>query len=195
MRIRKKTLFIAGAAAAVVLGIAGIAYAAFSDRGKVLGSSFSVGNADIKLFNDVAQGSDETNLKDEINGPSFTNIGQNWHQDYPIKIYNNGTYKMALASYANYETVNDPDDLRQYLYAEIFKWDDADSDGVVDENELLESLGRKTIIKWKTEGFNMGEFDPGQVLPFVIRFSTENISDTKQGVQGIYDFEFESIEM
>lgn len=192
---KRKNLTVYLIGALVVLGLIGATYAAFSDQGKVLGSSFSVGNADIKLLSDVSQGTDPTNLQDELNGPAFNNIGQNWQQDYLIKIFNNGTYKMALVSHAYYETINDPDDLRQYLFAEIFKWSDTDNDGQVDESELGESLGRKTIIKWKTEGFSMGEFDPGQVLPFVIRFSTDSISDTKQGIQGIFDFEFDSIEL
>jgi hypothetical protein len=179
----------------VVLALVGITYAAFSDKGKVLGSSFSVGNADIKLLLDLTLGAEPTNLVDEIPGPIFTNIGQNWERDYLIKIYNNGTYKMALASHSNYETINDPDDLRQYIYAEIYPWDDANNDGQVTGEELGVSIGRKTIIKWKTEGFSLGQFNAGEVLGFVIRFSTETISDTKQGKQGVFDFEFDSIEL
>jgi hypothetical protein len=179
----------------VVLGLVGITYAAFSDKGKVLGSSFSVGNADIKLMLDLTLGAEPTNLVDEIPGPVFTNIGQNWQRDYLIKIYNNGTYKMSLTSHSNYETINDPDDLRQYIFAEIYPWDDTNNDGQVTEDEIGTSIGKKTIIKWKTEGFSLGEFNPGETLGFTIRFSTGTISDTKQGKQGAFDFEFDSIEL
>jgi hypothetical protein len=195
MKISRKKLltFLAGMLTVSVL--AGIAYAGFGDKGKVLGSSFSVGNADIKLFMDPSQGTDQSNLADEITGPSFTNIGQSWQEDYQVKIYNNGTYRMALTSNANYETVNDPDDLRQYIYAEIFTWTDTNNDGLLTDGELGTSIGKKTIIKWKTEGFSLGEFNSGDTLGFVIRFSTDSISDTKQGTQAIFDFEFNSIEL
>jgi hypothetical protein len=179
----------------VILGLVGITYAAFSDKGKVLGSSFSVGNADIKLLSDLTLGAEPTNLVDEMAGPVFTNIGQNWKKDYLIKIYNNGTYRMGLASHSNYETINDPDDLRGYIYAEIFPWNDTNNDGQAVEDEIGTSIGRKTIIKWKTEGFDLGQFNPGETLGLIVRFSTDTISDTKQGKQGIFDFEFDSIEL
>ncbi len=180
---------------AVILGLIGVTYAAFSDKGKVLGSSFSIGNADIKLLSDLTQGVGNSNLVDETPGPVFTNIGQSWHKDYPIKLYNNGTYKMSIVSHSNYETANDPDDLRQYIFAEIFPWDDANNDGLATTDEIGTSVGKKTIIKWKTEGFSLGDFDPGEILGFIVRFSTETLSDTKQGKQAIYDFEFDSIEL
>jgi hypothetical protein len=190
---RKLLVFIVGIV--VIIGLIGVAYAGFSDKGKVLGSSFSIGNADIKLLANITQGTETGNLVDEMPGPSFTNIGQSWQKDYLIKLYNNGTYKMAIVSHSNYETANDPDDLRQYISAEIFPWDDVNNDGLVTEDEIGTSFGKKTIIKWKTEGFSLGEFDPGEVLGFIVRFSTETLSDTKQGKQGMFDFEFDSIEL
>lgn len=191
----KKNIIVYAIGFFVVLGLVGIAYAAFSDKGKVLGSSFSVGNADIKLFSNLTLGAEPSNLLDEIIGPTFTNIGQNWQENYLIKIYNNGTYRMAIASHANYETINDPEELRQYIYAEIYPWNDSNNDGQLSDGELGTSIGKKTIIKWKTEGFSLGEFDPGQTLGFVVKFSTDSISDTKQGKQGVFDFEFDSIEL
>lgn len=195
MRLNRKSLVRYAVGILAVFALVGVTYAAFSDRGKVMGSSFSVGNADIKLYADISQGGDPTNLVDEITGPAFTNIGQNWQENYTLKIYNNGTYRMALTSHANYETANDPEDLRQYIFAEIFEWTDANLDGQFTSDEEGGSLGKKTIIKWKTEGFSLGEFNSGDTLGFVIRFSTEDISDTKQGTQGTFDFEFDSIEL
>jgi len=193
-RIKRKLLVFA-VGIVVILGLIGVAYAGFSDKGKVLGSSFSIGNADIKLLSNLTQGVETNNLVDEIPGPAFTNIGQNWLKDYLIKLYNNGTYKMSVVSHSYYETANDPDDLRQYIFAEIFPWDDVNNDGLVTGDEIGASVGKKTIIKWKTEGFSLGEFDPGEVLGFIVRFSTETLSDTKQGKQALYDFEFDSIEL
>jgi len=191
----KKYLVVYGSLLVVLLCLVGVVYAAFSDKGKVLGSSFSVGNADIKFLVEPSLGIDSSNLADEMPGPSFTNIGQNWQKDYPIKIYNNGTYQMKLTSHSNYLTVNDPDDLRTYIYAEFFPWNDTNNDGVPGENEFGVSLGRKTITKWKTEGFDVGAFTPGEVKGLVIRFSTDSLSDSKQARNAIYDFEFDSIEL
>lgn len=193
-----KKYFIYGFTTILALVTVGVVYAAFSDKGKVLGSSFSVASADIKIMADTTQGTNPANLVDEISGPSFGNIGQTWHQDYGIKLVNNGTTKLNVISTAYYETANDPEDLRQDIYAEIFEWGDADQDGIPDEGEYETygiSYGKKTIVKWKTEGINVGEFNPGQSKPLVIRFSTENLSETKQGATALFDFIFEAIEM
>jgi hypothetical protein len=171
----------------------GVALAAFSDSGNVLGSTFSVGSADIRLLSDVAGGTDVTNLVEELPGPTFTDISPNWSTDYLIKIFNNGTSSVDLASHANYVTANDPEDLRQIIFVEPFYWDDVNGNGVVDTGEEGASLGRKTIVKWNTEGFALGNLDTGNVVGLILRFSTDNVSDTKQGASMIVDFEFESV--
>lgn len=198
MRILKKRILSYTLIGIFTIATAGIVYAAFSDKGNVLGSSFSVSSADIKIMADTTQGTNPANLVDEIPGPSFENIGQTWHEDYGIKLVNNGTTKLGVISNADYETVNDPQDLRQDMYVEIFEWGDANQNGVPDEGEYETygtTYGKKTIVKWKTEGIAVGEFHPGQAKPLVLRFSTENLSDTKQGATAIFDFVFESIEM
>lgn len=177
---------------AVLLGLSAT-YAAFSDKGRVLGSTFSVGTADLKLFVDVTLPPDTTNLADEIPGPSFTNISSTWSKDYPIKFYNNSTSNVQLASNAKYSTVNDPGDLRTYIYVEPFDWNDTDSDGVVDDGEKGATFGKKTITKWSTEGFNLGTISMGQAKGYVLVFSTENLSDTRQGKTALFDFEFDGI--
>ena len=45
----------------------------------------------------------------------------------------------------------------------------------------------------KTEGFDLGTINNGNVKSYVLRFSTDNLSDTKQGKTGIYDFIFDAI--
>lgn len=167
----------------------GIAYGAFMDKGKILGSSFSMGSADLKFLNNLMLGAVQTNLVDEKQGPQFTNIGPNWAKDYYTKIYNNATESLILTSNAYYETINDPDDLRSIIFVEIFNWND-DNDGVFEEGELGTSFGRKTFIKWKTEGYNLGQLDTGAIKSLVLKFSTDSVSESKQGKSGTFDFEF-----
>ncbi|MFC1622188.1 hypothetical protein ACFL13_02280, partial [Patescibacteria group bacterium] len=165
----------------------------FVDKGKILGSSFSVGSADIKLLQDVAGGVDIGNLVDEKTGPTFEGVSPNWTSDYLIKIYNNAAGQLQITSNANYETINDPDDLRQIIFVEPISWNDSNGDGIFDAGEEGTSFGRKTIVKWKTEGFDFGTINSGNVLSLILRFSTDTVSDTKQGSTGIFDFEFDSI--
>jgi hypothetical protein len=172
-----------------------IAWAAFSDKGQVLGSSFSVGSSDLKLVENLSGGFGSDNLKDELTGPSFNNIVPNWSADYLIKIYNNRTSNMQLMSNSNYTTANDPDDLRSYIFVEPFEWADANNDGTVNDGELGNSFGKKTIIKWKTEGFEFGQINVGEAKGLVLRFSAGTLSDTKQGKSALYDFEFSAIQL
>lgn len=187
LRINKKLFLVF---MGVLLGVSvSVGYAAFMDKGKILGSSFSVGSSDLKFLSDLTKGSTSDNLVDELNGPSFTNISANWKSDYPLKIFNNATDAVVLTSNAYYETINDPDDLRSIIFVEPLSWND-NGNGVVDTGELGASYGRKTIIKWKTEGFLLGDIEQGAVKGIVLRFSTDAVSDTKQGKSGSYDFEF-----
>ncbi len=189
----KKLIYVYASLAALVLVVAGVTYAAFSDKGNVLGSTFSVGSADIKLLNDITQGLGEGNLVEEKAGPNFNNISPFWTKDYLMKIYNNAATQISLSSNSNYETANDPMELRQIIFVEPFEWNDNNSDGVLDAGELGTSYGRKTIVKWKTEGFNLGSVDAGAVKSLVLRFSTDAVSDTKQGASALFDFQFSSL--
>src|SRR3990167_8977967 len=100
---------------------------------------------------------------------------------------------VMLTSNANYLTANDTAELRSIINVEPIEWNDANSNGVVDEAELGNSLGKKTIIKWKTEGFDLGVVSGGGVKGLVLRFSTDSVSSTKQGQSATYDFDFNSI--
>jgi hypothetical protein len=191
----KKTLYVLGMLLAAGLTI-GIAYAAFTDENKVLGSTFSVGSADIKFFNNLAGNTEPTNLVDELPGPTFTNIGQTWSSDYPLKIYNNGTSPVSLTSHSFYETANDPAELRSDISVEIFEWNDANYNGLTDPSEVDNvGIAKKTLVKWKTEGIGLGQLNAGVFRSFVLRFSTTNLSETKQGQSALFDFEFESAEL
>lgn len=177
------------------MGAAGIAYAAFSDRGDVQGTTVSVGSADIRLLSDLGGIVDESNLLEVKEGPNFQNIGQNWSKDYPIQLFNNGTSQISLFSTADYETANDPLDLRQEVSVEFFPWDDLNSDGTETPDEYGTSLGKKTVVKWKTEGFDLGTMETGEVRGYIIRFSTSELPDTYQGASMVFDFGFDSIAM
>jgi len=181
--------------ALLVIGVAGVSYAAFSDKGEVQGTSVSVGSADIKLFDDVGGVIEETNLVDSKTGPSFENITQIWTDDYLVKLFNNANGQVNLFTNSDYETVNDPDDLRNDLYVEPIEWLDSDNDGFVSEGEEGQSYGKKSIVKWKTEGFDLGPMDSGNVRAFIMRFSTDEngLSDSKQGTEITFDFVFDAM--
>jgi len=177
----------------IIIATAGLTYAAFGDRGKVLGSKFSVGSADIKLLLDNAGGTSQENLMEGLPGPEFNNISPNWSESYNIKIFNSGTSPIILTTNADYTTANDPDDLRSVIFVEPFIWNDANGNGTVDTDETGESLGKKTIVKWKTEGYEIGELNSGEVKGLILRFSTDALSETKQGTTAVFDFIFDSI--
>ncbi len=173
--------------------VSGAAYAAFADKGEILGSSFSVGSADIKLYKDLSGGPTSENLTDSLAGPSFTNISSNWSADFPLKIYNNASDHIQLTSNAFYETINDPDDLRQILYVEPINWGDPNNNGIVEDGELGSTFGRKTLVKWKTEGYDLSSVAPGSTKGMILRFSSDAIPDTKQGKTAVFDFIFDSL--
>jgi hypothetical protein len=79
------------------------------------------------------------------------------------------------------------------LTVEPFEWSDLNANGAVEEDELGASFGKKTIVKWKTEGFSLGEITQGALKGFAFKFYGEGITDAKQGKTGIFDFEFDSI--
>ncbi|MBW6442069.1 SipW-dependent-type signal peptide-containing protein [Patescibacteria group bacterium] len=192
---KKKLMYLLGCLAIAVSAVAGVTYAAFTDKAKVLGSTFSVGSANLMFLEDLALGTDPSNYRDELPGPTFSNVGPGWTEDYLVKLISMATSKIGITTTAYYETANDPNDLRSITLVEIIKWYDTNQNGILDEGEEGQSLGQKTIIKWKTEGFNLGELFYGQTMGLILRFSTPTVSDTKQGASAVFDFEFNSIQM
>jgi predicted ribosomally synthesized peptide with SipW-like signal peptide len=175
--------------------VVSVTYAAFSDRANVLGASFKIGSADLKFLSNLTNETDPTTYVDELSGPNFQNVSPLWQENYTIKLVNHGTSKLAVTTNSNYETVKDPKDLRSDILVEIIKWDDTDKDGEIDSGEETLSFGKKSITKWKTEGFNLGQIESGQIMPIILRFTAPTLTDTQQGATGIFDFEFSSIQM
>ncbi|MBI2620832.1 hypothetical protein HYW61_01240 [candidate division WWE3 bacterium] len=188
--MRKTLLAYLGVFATLFL-VVGVTYAAFTDKASVLGSTFSTGSADIKLLADVTKSADAGNLVEDLEGPRFASISPNWSQNYLVKIYNNAAASVLLSSAVNYETATDPKELRQLIYVEPFEWND-NGNGLLDEGELGISYGRKSFVKWKTERISLGQIPSGQVRGLVLKFSTDSLSDFKQGASAVFDFVFTS---
>ena len=102
--------------------------------------------------------------------------------------------RITISTNANYETANDPEDLRSDILVEIIKWSDMNQNGAVDSGEEISVVGKKTIVKWKTEGFTLGDLFYGQTMGLILRFSAPSISESKQGASATFDFEFNSIQ-
>ena len=189
----KKILYMYICIALLSVTSLGIVLAAFSYKNKYVGSTFTIGSAVIKLLKNLSLGPDPSNLADELPGPGFQNIGEGWYHDYPIKIFNGGSSNVKLSSRANYTTVNDPDNLRDIIFVEIFTWNDLNSDGVIDPGEKATTQGApKSILRWKNDGIEMGQIESGQTRNFILSFFTQMVSDSKQGKTAIFDFEFDS---
>ncbi len=172
------------------LFIGGVAMAALSNKVLLKGAVFTTSTVELKFLKNLSSNVENENLTSELSGISFDGITNDWISTYPIKLVNKSGSSMNVSSYANYATANDPASLRYSLNVEIFKWNDSNNNGVLDEGELGDSLGRKTFVKWKTEGFSLGSFGPNVIQPYVLQFTAENITDSKQGATGAFDFEF-----
>ena len=168
----------------------GVAFAALSNKVLLKGMAFKTSTVELKFLKDVTLGSINENLTSEISGVSFDGILNGWVYDYLVKIHNTSTNPLIIKSFANYTTAEDPASLRYSLFVEIFPWNDSNSNGVVDEGALSSSLGVKNFVKWKTEGFDLGEFGSNQTFGFLLRFTADGITDSKQGQSGSFDFEF-----
>jgi len=194
----KKTFYMYGSLVLLVLLTLGVTFAAFTDKANFAGSSISVASSDIKLLDVYNGGIDPSNLVDSKPGPTFTNIYSGWAENYVVQIYNNGSSDLRLSSKAEYQTANDPAELRQVTYIEIFEWADENGDGIPQQEEYDSHPlggGRKQIIKWNTQGFDLGILPKGQVRTLVLRFSADSVSPTKQGASMIFDFSFDATGM
>lgn len=170
--------------------IGGVAYAAVSGKILMKGAIFKTTVIELKFLRDLSGQNLAENQTSEINGVSFDQIVNGWSYDYLVKLSNTSSTSLNVSSFSNYQTDQDPADLRYSLFVEILPWNDINNNGILEENELGTSLGKKSFVKWKTEGFNLGNFEANKVYGYVLRFSAGDLTDSKQGKSGTFDFEF-----
>lgn len=170
--------------------VGGVAFAALSNKVTMKGITFKTSTVELKFLKDISLSSNSENFTSELSGVSFDGILNGWSSDYLVKIHNTSINSLQIKSFANYTTSEDPASLRYSLYVEIFPWNDLNSNGLLDEGELGTSLGVKNFVKWKTEGFDLGSFESDKTYGYLLRFTADGITDTKQGQAGNFDFEF-----
>jgi len=170
--------------------VGGVAFAALSNKVTMKGITFKTSTVELKFLKDISLSSNSENFTSELSGVSFDGILNGWSSDYLVKIHNTSINNLQIKSFANYTTSEDPASLRYSLYVEIFPWNDLNSNGLLDEGELGTSLGVKNFVKWKTEGFDLGSFESDKTYGYLLRFTADGITDTKQGQAGNFDFEF-----
>ncbi len=190
----KKSFYVYGSLVLLVLLTLGVTFATFTDKANFAGTTMSVASSDIKLLDVYNGGLDPLNLVDSKPGPTFANIYSGWHEDYVVQIYNNGTGDLNLSSRATYETINDPAELRQVIFVEMFDWVDTNEDGIPQQEEFEQNSldGNKTVVKWNTIGFNLGLLPQGEVRTLVLRFTSPSISPASQGAGILFDFSFDA---
>jgi len=171
----------------------GFTYAMFTDKAVFNGALISVGSADLKLYSDLSKSAnDPGNLVDSLPSPQLLEVTPSFTQDYLVKIYNNSSKPFVLTSNANYTTAEDPDDLRRYINVEIINWNDNNTNGTLEGDELGDSLGKQNIIDWKSNGFSLNDIESKTSRSLILRFTAEDIPDTKMGKTGLFSFDFSS---
>jgi hypothetical protein len=193
--INSRVFFVIVVVLIITASTLGITYAAFMDKISFDGATVQVGSSNIQLLDNLALPPTTDNRVDTKPVPNFTLINPHYIKDYLVKIYADSSSRIALGSKSNYTTAEDPDDIRRYLLVEIFEWNDINSNGLAEQEELGQSFGTKSIIEWKTEGFNLGELAPGQVNGYLMRFSSPNITNEKQNKTGKFSFEFSAVSL
>lgn len=173
---------------AVVVVLSGATHAAFTATATISGNTFSVGNAALRLYIDLAGGATAGNLiQTKPNFTDFNNIYPNWTSSYDAKLYNSGT--VALDTNVVSVPVT-PHALASQINVEAMLWTDANADGVADPGELGASLGTKTLQAWESSPFSIGVLNAGQTQGVHFVFSVGDLDDTYQGVMTMYDFVF-----
>lgn len=178
-----------------------VASAVLQESVKVAGTSFSVGtgtgtggggggtttgNTSLKILTNLTGGTNTSNLSDSVAGPTFTNVGPDWMDNFPVKVYNKGTVPLNLVALADY--INDPDVLRDDIYVKIVEWNDSDNDGLVDTGEEGQTYGYDTILRLRNDTFGLGTINPSQQRGFVMKFDGTGVSEANANMNAIYDF-------
>lgn len=173
----------------VFLGVAGLMVsAAFQTQGQVKGTSFTAGSAEILFYSNLSGTSDSDNLLSEKSFSPFELIGPNWTDTRLVKIYNKGTenLKLTLSS----EVVGTDSTLSENLNIEIFNWNDTNSNGTLDDDELGDSFGAKTLKQWQTSSYDLGTFETKVTKSLVLKFGVGDLTDEFQKANVTYNFVF-----
>jgi len=185
----KNKIFFVWFLGGVFLGIAGLMVsAAFQTQGQVKGTSFTAGSAEIMFYNDLSKSSDSSNLVSEKSFSAFDLIGPNWSDTRLVKIYNKGTENLKLTFIAQVSGTDST--LSDNVNIEVFSWNDTNSNGVLDDDELGDTFGAKTLKQWQTESFDLGAFESEVIMPLVLKFSVGDITDELQKSNVTYNFVF-----
>ena len=72
----------------------------------------------------------------------------------------------------------------------MFSWKDTNINGVLDDGEIGETFGTKTLKQWQTSSYNLGVFNTQTTKFLVLKFSVGDITDQLQKANVIYNFVF-----
>lgn len=189
----------------LILGIATLSMgtlALISESIKITGATFNISadagqagggsggetstNSSLVFMKDLTGTLNSTNLADDVVGPVFNNINENWTEDYLVKAYNKGSQSLNLVAKADY--INDPTTLRDDLYVSIIEWDDLNNNGQVDSGEEGTVYGNDTILRLKNDTFDLGQINPADVKGFIYRFNGFGLSTANANESAVFDF-------
>lgn len=182
-----------------LLLVSGMVYAFIQENGKVKGTTFKVSstpeqieggvtdsNENLKLLIDLVGLTDESNLTDEVNGPTFEDISTVWKDKVLLKLYNQGDKPLNLASTADY--IDDANTLRDDIFIRVSAWNDTNANGSLEFGEIGEEYGYDTILRMKNDTFNLGSLNPGAVKGLVMEFDGTGLSNANAEQMAVYDF-------
>ncbi len=185
----------------VLIGFSGaVVYAAISEKGNVKGTTFKVAssfpdpvpvpssNNALKLINNLTGGTVDSNLVDDLTGPTYDNVSPTWSAFYPMKFYNKSDEILNLVASAEY--IDDANTIRDDLYVAIYEWNDVNSNGVYDNGEAGTLFQRDTILRLKNDTFNLGQINGKATKSIVMKFDGEGLSSANFSQQGVFDFVF-----
>lgn len=173
----------------MLLLVTGVAYSVFSTQGRIAGTQFTTGHADLALLRDLSQGPSSSNLTKALPGSFFEGLMHNSQRQLALKLTNIGTLGLETILEAQSFDIPTTPDLRNAIRVTLFRWFD-DGDGVVDESELSSGLETKTLTQWLSMPFVLGSLAPTTVMGYVLQFTVSDLDNTYQGLSTTVDFIF-----
>ncbi len=190
----KKVFYAYGSLILLLVVLVGVTFATFTSEATVDPTMVTVASTSIKLMDGFRPTVDPAFLTNMLPGPTFEDITDDWSEDYVVQIYNTGTTDVSLVSRSDYVVPDDPTEVRQALHVTFYEWTDTNGDGAIQEDEFLDtSYGDRTIVRWKTQGFDLGVLHPQELRTFVLRFTAPGLTDAHQGQMFMFKFSFEGL--